>query len=314
MVTDPIHLESSVRTSRRRRATATQERTNLSPLDHQQLRVRVALRATIIVVIAILAIISAAPMLWLAKSALSTVQDIVREPFGLWPSGIQWGNLAYAWDVGRIGTYMINTVWLTLGSWFFGLLVTLTGAYGIAILRPRYAKIVNGGVLATLFIPGVVSLVSQYLTVLDVPLIGINLLNTFWAVWLPGAAHAFLVLVVTRFFANIPMEITDAAKIDGAGNTRTFFQLILPMSKPVIGVVSLLIFVSSWKEFMWPLLVLSDSELHPLSVGLYKLAETAGADLVMAGSFISVIVPVVLFLLFQRHFLRGAGNLGAVKG
>src|SRR5699024_4559828 len=94
---------------RQRREAEQQERTNLSPIDRQQLRVRVSLRITTVVLLTFLALISAGPMLWLAKSAVSTTEDIVQRPFALWPSGIQWGNLPYAWEKARIGTYMINT-------------------------------------------------------------------------------------------------------------------------------------------------------------------------------------------------------------
>jgi len=259
-------------------------------------------------------VVAFGPLLWLSKAALSTSQDILKYPFEWWPSGIQWQNLPDAWSQIRIGQYLLNTVWMAAGCWFFGLLVALTGGYGIAILRPKYAKAVNAAVLATLFIPGVVSLISLYVTILDVPLIGVNLVNTFWAVWLPTAASAFNVLLVARFFDRLPRDVFEAARIDGAGVFRVFWSIVLPMSRPVIGVVSLLTIVGSWKEFLWPLLVLPSPDLQPLSVGLYRISDTAPTSLLMAGMFISVIIPIGLFLLFQRQFLRSAGHAGAIKG
>ncbi|GAA5196433.1 carbohydrate ABC transporter permease [Microbacterium jejuense] len=302
------------RRTRRRKAVESQDRTNISELDRKSKRMRVGLLILNIVLVAVLLVISAGPLLWLAKAAVSTTQDILREPFAWWPSGIQWHNLVDAWVKIDIGKYLLNTVWLAAGVWFFGMMVALTGAYGISILRPSYAKVVNAGVLATLFIPGVVSLIAQYVTVLDMPLLHWNLINTFWAVWLPAAASAFNVLLITRFFDSLPKDVFEAAKIDGAGPFQVFWRIVLPMSKPIIGVTSLITIIGAWKEFLWPLLVLPSPDLQPLSVGLYKVTASADLALLMAGMFISVILPIVLFLIFQKQFLKSAGQAGAIKG
>lgn len=300
---------------RRRRGTQeSQDRTNVSELDRRSRRVRVGLGTLNVILIALLVIISAGPLLWLAKAALSTSQDILRDPFAWWPSGIQWHNLVDAWFKIDIGKYLINTVFLAAGVWFFGMLVALTGAYGLSILKPRYAKVINGAVLATLFIPGIVSLIAQYVTVLDMPLLHWNLINTFWAVWLPGAANAFNVLLVSRFFDSLPKDVFEAAKIDGAGPFQIFWRIVLPMSKPIIGVTSLITIIGAWKEFLWPLLVLPKPDLQPLSVGLYKVTASAEMSLLMAGMFISVVLPIALFLIFQKQFLKSAGQAGAIKG
>ena len=299
---------------RQKAAEESEDRSNVSALDRSRRSVRLTTRILAVVLIACLVVVSFGPLLWLFKAALSTSQDILKYPFEWWPSGIQWQNLPDAWSQIRIGQYLLNTVWMAAGCWFFGLLVALTGGYGISILKPRYAKVVNAGVLATLFIPGVVSLISLYVTILDVPLIGVNLVNTYWAVWLPTAASAFNVLLVARFFDRLPRDVFEAAKIDGAGVFRVFWSIVLPMSRPVIGVVSLLTIVGSWKEFLWPLLVLPSPDLQPLSVGLYRVSDTAPTSLLMAGMFISVIIPIALFLMFQRQFLRSAGQAGAIKG
>lgn len=299
---------------RRTDPTDTDERSNISPLDRRRLPVRIGLWIMTITSVVVLVVIAAGPLLWLAKAALSTSQDILREPFAWWPSGIQWENLAEAWTQVRIGSYLVNTLWVALGSWIVGLVVAVTGAYGISILRPKYAKLVNVGVLATLFIPGVVTLIAQYLTVLDMPIIRVNLINTFWAVWLPAGASAFNVLLVSRFFDSLPRDVFDAAKVDGAGVFTVLWRIVIPMSKPVLGVVSLLTIISAWKEFLWPLLVLPSPELQPLSVGLYRVSNSAELNLLMAGMFISVVLPILLFLTFQRQFLRSAGQAGAIKG
>ena len=302
------------RRRRRQEPTFAGERSVLSENDRRRPAVRTGLRVLVVVVVGGLLLISGGPLFWLFKSAVSTSQDIIREPFGLWPSGIQWQNLSDAWNLVHIGRALLNTVWIALGSWFFGLLVALTGGYALSVLRPRYGPIITGAVLATLFVPGVVSLVASYLIILDVPIVERNLINTFWAVWLPAAPSAFNVLLMKRVFDRLPRDLFEAAKVDGAGPFRIFWSIVLPMSKPIIGVISLLTIMAAWKEFLWPMLVLPDPAMQPLSVVLPRLEQTSEMSLLMASLFISVIIPVVLFLLFQRQFLRGAGQAGALKG
>ncbi|MBZ2194788.1 carbohydrate ABC transporter permease [Ruania sp. N2-46] len=265
-------------------------------------------------VLVALVITCAGPLFWLFKAATSTSTETLAQPFGLWPSGLHWENVTAAWSTVRFGTYLRNTLIICAGAWFFGLLVATTGGYGIAVLRPAYAKVVEIAVLATLFIPGVVSLVALYLTVVNLPLLNVNLLNTFWAVWLPGAASAFNVLLVSRYFQAIPRELFEAARIDGAGAFRVFWSLVLPLAKPILGVVSLLTIIGAYKDFLWPLLALPDHDLQPISVALPRVESSTDLGVFMAALFVSVVIPVALFLVFQRQFLRAAGSAGAIKG
>jgi multiple sugar transport system permease protein len=140
------------------------------------------------------------------------------------------------------------------------------------------------------------------------------MIDTFWAVWLPAGASAFNVVVIKRFFDNLPREIFDAARVDGAGPFQLFWRIVLPMSRPIIGVVSVFAVIGTWKDYLWPLLVLTDPDKQPLSVRLPVLADLIQLNVLLAALFISTLIPVVLFLVCQRLFLRGAGLGGAVKG
>lgn len=312
MTTDILIQEPTPGAAGRRgwtRRMESDERSIISVLDRRRTATRVAVAVVATVLIIALAIACAGPLFWLFKAATSTSTESLAQPFALWPSGLHWQNFVDVWTKVDFGRYFLNTIWMLAGTLAFGLLVATTGGYGLAVLKPKYGKAVFAAVLATLFIPGVISLVSLYLTVLDFDLVG-----SFWAVWLPPAASAINVLLMQRFFAAIPGEIFEAARIDGAGAFRMFFAIVLPMSRPVLGVVSLLILVSSYKEFLWPLLVLPNPELQPISVVLPRLSTTIDFAQFMAALFISVIVPVILFLVFQRQFLQAAGNSGALKG
>ena len=254
------------------------------------------------------------PLLWLLKSAITPTQDTLQTPIAVFPHGWDWSNVTTAWNTVGIGVQFLNTIWVALGSWFVQLFVATTAGYALAVLRPKYAPIFNGLVLATLFVPGVVLLVPLYITVLHPPLIGHSLIDTFWAVWLPAGANAFNILLVTRFFNNLPREIFEAAKTEGAGPFRLFWSIVLPMSRPILGVVSVFAIINAWKDYLWPRLVLTNPAVQPLSVRLPNIQSQTDLGVFLAALAISMIIPIALFLFFQRMFLRSAGLGGAVKG
>ncbi|MGW9166708.1 carbohydrate ABC transporter permease [Agromyces sp. NPDC055658] len=284
--------------------------------EHERGRggVRASMGAIHVFLFAGLVVAGLGPLLWLAKAAVTPTQDTLTQPFALWPNGIDWANLEQAWNDIHIDQYFLNTIWVAAGSWFFQLLIATTAGYALSILRPKYAPVLNALVLATLFIPAVVLLVPLYLTILHPPLIDTSLLNTYWAVWLPAAANAFNILLVKRFFDGLPREVFEAARTDGAGPFRVFWSIVLPMSKPILGVVSVFAVIAAWKDFLWPLLVLPDPAVQPLSVRLPAVQSQTELDVFLAALAISTLIPVALFLVFQRLFLRGAGLGGAVKG
>ncbi|MFD4638326.1 carbohydrate ABC transporter permease [Lentzea sp. NPDC058436] len=249
------------------------------------------------------------PMLWLAKAAITPTQDTLRAPLSLFPTGVDLANLLTAWTRVEIDKYFLNTVVIAAGSWLVQLVVATTAGYALAILRPRYGKLITAVVLGTLFVPSIVLLVPLYLTV-----VRSGMINTFWAVWLPAGASAFNVVLVQRFFANLPREVLEAARVDGAGPARVFWSVVLPLSRPILGVVSVFAVVASWKDFLWPLLVLPDPAVQPLSVRLPALQRYVELDVFLAALAISSVIPVALFLVFQRLFLQSGALEGAVKG
>jgi multiple sugar transport system permease protein len=286
----------------------------LSSADWRRPRARLATRASHVILLISLAVVGLGPILWLAKSAVTPTQDTLRDPLALWPNGIDWANLAEAWSRVQIDRYFFNTVIIAVGVWLVQVIVATTAGYALSVLRPRYGRFIVSLVLATLLVPNIVLLVPLYLTIVDPPLLGHSLINSFWAVWLPAGANAFNVLLVMRFFDSLPREVFEAARMDGAGPYRLFWSIVVPMSKPIIGVVSVFAVIGAWKDFLWPLLVLKDPALQPLSVRLPQLQQFIELDVFLAALAISTVIPILLFLLFQRLFLNGAGLGGALKG
>lgn len=304
----------TAQTEKRRSGAVGVERSVISPHDLANPKRRFVMTVIGVILLVALVVASVGPLFWLFKAATSTTTESLADPLSLWPSGFHFENFVAAFEQIQFGKYLLNTLWVCVGSWFFSLVVATTGGYALAVLRPRYATVIEGAILATLFIPGVVSLVSLYLTVVEVPIVGGSLINTFWAVWLPAAASAFNIIIVQRFFGSIPREIFEAAEMDGAGPVRVFVSIVLPLSKPVIGVVSLISIIAAYKDFLWPLLVLPATQLQPLSVALPRLESSTDLAVFFAALFASVIVPVSFFMVFQRQFLSAAGSSGALKG
>jgi len=286
----------------------------VSPNDWRRPSIRYGLGGVQIALLVGLVIIGLGPLVWLAKSAITPTNDTISHPMALFPHGFAWSNLHDAWVNVDVSRYFWNTIIVALGSWACQLVVATTGGYALSVLRPRYAKVINALLLATLFVPAVVLLVPLYIEVVRLPIVHRSLIDSYWAVWLPAGASAFNVIIVTRFFDNLPREIFEAARIDGAGPFMLFWRIVLPMSKPILGVVSVFAVLASWKDFLWPLLVLTDPNKQPLSVRLPSIQSQTQLGVFLAAMFIACIIPVGAFLVFQRSFLRSSGLGGAIKG
>jgi multiple sugar transport system permease protein len=286
----------------------------ISPAEWRRARVRWGVGGAQVLLLVGLIVIGLGPVLWLAKSAITPTIDTISNPMSLFPHGAAWSNLSKAWSDVHVGRYFWNTVALALGSWLTQILVATTGGFVLSVLRPKYARVVNGLLLTTLFVPAVVLLVPLYIEIVHPPLIHHSFIDSYWAIWLPAGASAFNVVLVTRFFDNLPREIFEAARIDGAGPFRLFVSVVLPMSRPILAVVSVFAVLASWKDFLWPLLVLTNPDRQPLSVRLPTIQSQTELGIFLAAMFIACLVPIVGFLIFQRPFLRGTGLGGAIKG
>jgi multiple sugar transport system permease protein len=263
----------------------------------------------------LLILIGLGPVVWLAKGAITPTIDTLRNPLALFPHGVAWSNLTEAWSQVHVGRYFWNTVVLAFGSWLCQIVVATTGAFVLSVLRPAWGKFIYWLLLGTLFVPAIVLVVPLYIEIVHPPLIRHSFVESYWAIWLPAGASAFNVVLMKRFFDNLPRELFEAAKIDGAGPVRLFFSIVLPLSKPILGVVSIFAILAEWKNFLWPFLVLTNSpDRQPLSVRLPAIQPQTQIGVLLASMLIASLVPLIGFLVFQRTFLRGTGLGGALKG
>ncbi|MBP2478008.1 multiple sugar transport system permease protein [Crossiella equi] len=253
------------------------------------------------------------PLYWAVTGAMKSPVELARTPPSLVPETWYPETFVQAWEQLDLGRYFLNTVVVAGGALAVQLLVCVPAAFALSKLRPVLGNVVLGLMLVTLMLPASALLVPTYMTVVDVPLIGVNLLNNPAAIWLPAAANAFNVYLLKRFFDEIPNELLEAARMDGAGPVRVLWSIVLPISRPILAVVSILALVAAWKDFIWPLLVFSDTGAQTLSVMLERVRENTPLNVLNAGLVLASLPMVVLFLIFQRQILAGL-TAGSLKG
>ena len=290
-------------------------RTLVSAAELRRPRARVLYYAVLVVVMSAFVVAFAFPLYWMFTGAVKSPAEFAETPPTLYPHTFEPGNYSQAWTQLEIAHFFRNTLVYAVGGWAIQLGIAVPVAYALSKLRPIFGRVVLAGMLASLMLPATALLVPAYLVVSDLPIFGVNLLNTPWALWLPAAANAFNIYVLKRFFDEIDEEILDAARIDGAGRLRVLRSIVLPLSRPVLGVVSIFSIVAMWKDFVWPLLVLQDTQTQTLSVALSRLAIVSQVPptVMMAGLAITAVPMIVVLLLFQRSIIGGL-SAGATKG
>ncbi|WP_052864288.1 carbohydrate ABC transporter permease [Streptomyces niger] len=253
------------------------------------------------------------PVYWMVTGAMKSPDELVRTPPTLVPESWQLTGYTDAWELMSLPRHLWNTVVQASGAWLLQIVLCTAAAFALSKLRPAFGKVILGGILATLMVPVQALVVPKYLTVADLPLLHISLLNDPLAVWLPAVANAFNLYLLKRFFDQVPRDVLEAAEIDGAGKLRTLWSILLPMSRPVLGVVSIFALVAVWQDFLWPLMVFSDTGKQPISVALVQLSQNVPLTVLIGAMVIAALPMIVMFLVFQRHIIAGIGA-GSTKG
>ncbi len=298
---------------KKRKGTAYETRTLVSPLSLRTWHGKLIYWTVLVVVVVGFTIAFVFPLYWMVTGALKSPDELAQIPPSFFPKEYDFGVYKEAWDQLQLGVFLRNTALYAGGAWLFTLLVDVTAAYALSKLRPFFGKLILGLMLATLMIPPMVLLLPTYLVAKDVPLFHFNLLNTPWAIWLPAAANGFFIFLLKRFFDSIPRELLEAAEIDGASPVRILWSIVLPVSRPILGVVSILSVVTVWKDFVWPLLVLPETDKMSISVGIASLSAQMPQNVLIAALVIASLPTILVFFVFQRSIMAGL-TAGSLKG
>jgi len=255
------------------------------------------------------------PILWMISSSLTPNQRVFQYPPQWVPDSSTLDNYVDVFTTGRtvrIGRALLNSAFVAIVTVIITLIISSLAAYPLARMEFRGKNSLFILILAGLMIPGEVTFVSLYLIFHK-----LGWINSYQALILPSLAAPFGVFLLRQFFLSIPKSLEDAARIDGCGRFRILFTIILPLSKPALATLTLFIFLHSWNNFLWPLIVVTEPKNMTVPVVLAFYSATFQSTMeygtLMAAAFLSSFLPVALFLILQKQFVRGI-TLSGLKG
>jgi multiple sugar transport system permease protein len=263
-------------------------------------------RVTLGVLLA-LAVVWLLPMAWALATSVRTPQDIATHPtswFTAHPTLDAYGDLLSA---GKLPWWYVNSFLTSALTTVLTVLTASLAAFALSRLRFTWRRPAFVFLLAGLMIPPQVLMIPQFLS-----LQATGLLNTYWAVVLPQVPNVIAVFVFKQFFDGIPQELTEAARADGAGWLRIWWQIVMPLARPAVSAVTIFVFVWCWNNFLWPLLVVTDPQMMTLPVGLNSVQDAFGLPQaqLMASAVLGSLPLLTVFLFFQRRIIEGIAGTG----
>ncbi|MGW3364825.1 carbohydrate ABC transporter permease [Streptosporangium canum] len=271
-------------------------------------------RVPIYVALVLLAAVSVVPFVWMLATSLKHGSDVYTKVPSLLPLDRKTGefsptleNYEHVLEVGGLGRAFVNSVWVCLILVPAKLLIDALAAYAFArIPFPGRDKLFVL-LLAGMMVPAITLLVPRIHVTQQ-----LGMFDSGWGLIVPNVASVLDIFLLRQFFLALPGELEEAARIDGAGRMQIFWRIILPLSKPVLAVVTITSFIFHWNDLVWPLVVLNDPELHTLPLALQQLAssESGRAYYIMAGAALAVVPVIVVLMIFQRRIMQGIAFTG----
>jgi len=249
------------------------------------------------------------PLLWMVSVSLVPADEAARWPPPLWPTHPTLAHYRLLFERLDVVRYAWNSTLIAGSITLLSLLINSMAGYAFAKLRFAGRERLFGWLLAAMVIPSQAAMLPLFLI-----LKGLGLVNTLGGVIVPGLASIFGIFLIRQHALTLPDSLLDAARIDGAGEFRIYWSLVLPLCRPILVTLAMFTFMGSWNDFMWPLIILTSDERYTLPVALANLMgeHVQDVELMMAGAGLTVLPVVVLFLLLQRHYIEGL-VLGSVK-
>lgn len=257
----------------------------------------------------LLAAVAVFPLLWMLMVSFMPSGSAASLPPPLWPRHPTLAHYQQLLAAGGIAQAFVNSLALAIASTLLSTTFNTLAGYAFAKLRFGARERIFGLLIAALVIPGQVAMLPLFLM-----LKGMGLVNTWMGVLIPGMAGIFGIFLVRQYARSVPDELIEAARMDGAGEWRIFWSVVLPVLKPVLVTLAVFAFLGSWNDFMWPLIVLTDGDMHTLPVALAAMSRehVQDSELMMAGAVITVLPVLLLFLALQRFYMQGL-LMGSVK-
>ena len=264
------------------------------------------------IIIALVALLWISPLVLLVITALRPLSDFVADGPLAWPTGVDLAELRHAWRVGRFATTYRNSAFLLILKVPLGVLISAMLAFALAKLRLRFRAVIMFAVFLGLTIPIYITIVPVFILLRNIGAVDSvpGLVGPYLAFGIP-----FEVLVLQSFFRQLPDELIEAAKMDGAGPWRIFFTLILPLSTPALVTVFILDAVATWNEFLFALILLSSDAHKTIPVGLLNFqGQFANNNTGLAAGILIAVVPILIAYIFLQRWIVGGLTAGATKG
>jgi multiple sugar transport system permease protein len=257
------------------------------------------------------------PLLWMLATSLETEAETHRFPPVLVPQSLQWHNYADAWQAAPFGSFMLNSVIVSVLTVISNLALCSVAGYAFARMRFAGRGLLFIVLMATLMVPFQVTMIPEFLIVKWLGVhawtqLGIDHLG---ALIVPNLASAFGIFFLRQFFLTVPVELEEAARMDGTSRLGVLFKIVLPLSLPALATLAVVTFLDSWNSFLWPLIVVY-SEPHmtlPLGLTTFQGSHNTQWSLLMAGNIVSLLPMLVVFFAAQRYFVRSVAGTG-LKG
>ncbi len=268
------------------------------------------LKAVLYVVLVLVALIMLVPFAWMLSASFKLDKDVFIFPIQWIPTNPRWQNYLDIWTRIPLAKFVVNTVKLTLIVTFLQLLTSSFAAYSFAKLKFKGRDALFMAYIATIAVPWQVYMVPQFIMMRSM-----GLADTHLAIICLQAFSAFGVFMMKQFYEGIPTELCEAARIDGMSEYRIWYKIMLPLSKPALSTLTIFTFVSTWNDFLGPLIYLTTESKKTLQLGLRMFISQFGSEygLIMAASVLSLIPVLIVFLSLQKYFVEGVAASG-VKG
>ncbi len=263
------------------------------------------------------AFVALVPFAWMLSASLMTLGETITRK---WVPGVpQFANYAQAWEEANFSRYFLNSILIATTVLAGQLTTSILAGYAFARIAFRGRNLLFGIMLSTMMIQGMVTMIPNFLVISNrvpfIPLPGGSWLNSLQGITVPYMASVFSIFLLRQFFAQIPFELWDAARIDGASHNLFLWRIVVPMSRPALFTITIFAFINAWNDFLWPLLVTTTERWRPLMVGLWRFSLEAGPQmhLLMAGSVITILPILVVYFLTQKQYTEGIA-LSGLKG
>jgi multiple sugar transport system permease protein len=256
---------------------------------------------------AIIALAWLLPMLWALDTSLKPESETLIYPPEWIPSRFTGEAYGAVLSAGEIVKWFVNSTIVSVAVTVLTILTSAWAAYAFARLPFRGSGFLYALTIAGIMVPGNVLVVPLFQEML-----ALRMVDTYWGIILPQVAAPVMVYILKKFFEALPRELEDAALVDGANRWRIFWQIVLPLSRPILAAVAIFVFIGAWNNFFWPFLVTSDPNLMTLPVGLANVQTSYGLRYaqIMAAAVIAALPLVIVFLFFQRQIIRGVTTAG----